>query len=110
VHTAEESISTTLQWQRCAIPSPSPSPCPALQEMVFLPLLYPELFTRFRVNPPRGVLFYGPPGTGGWVGGVHCPASIRATTANGPCSEPAAMMQATPQKQGVYACGVYGLR
>ncbi len=37
----------------------------ALKEMVFLPLLYPELFERFHVQPPRGVLFYGPPGTGG---------------------------------------------
>lgn len=37
----------------------------ALKEMVFLPLVYPELFTRFNVTPPRGVLFYGPPGTGG---------------------------------------------
>ncbi|GFR39630.1 hypothetical protein Agub_g96, partial [Astrephomene gubernaculifera] len=36
----------------------------ALKEMVFLPLVYPELFTRFNVQPPRGVLFYGPPGTG----------------------------------------------
>ncbi|GAX86527.1 hypothetical protein CEUSTIGMA_g13934.t1 [Chlamydomonas eustigma] len=36
----------------------------ALKEMVFLPLVYPELFERFRVQPPRGVLFYGPPGTG----------------------------------------------
>lgn len=42
----------------------------ALKEMVFLPLLYPELFDRFKVQPPRGVLFYGPPGTGEhWVGG-----------------------------------------
>ena len=36
----------------------------ALQEMVTLPLLYPDLFARFDVNPPRGVLFVGPPGTG----------------------------------------------
>ncbi|KAK4202713.1 hypothetical protein QBC40DRAFT_135646, partial [Triangularia verruculosa] len=35
-----------------------------LKEMVTLPLLYPELFTRFHVTPPRGVLFHGPPGTG----------------------------------------------
>ena len=32
--------------------------------MIFLPLVYPELFERFRIAPPRGVLFYGPPGTG----------------------------------------------
>ncbi|CAL8469143.1 g8684 [Coccomyxa elongata] len=36
----------------------------ALKEMVFLPLVYPELFERFHISPPRGVLFYGPPGTG----------------------------------------------
>ncbi|KAJ9664300.1 TAT-binding protein-like protein 7, AAA ATPase [Coniosporium apollinis] len=35
-----------------------------LKEMVLLPLLYPEVFHRFHVTPPRGVLFHGPPGTG----------------------------------------------
>ncbi|TID20612.1 AAA-domain-containing protein [Venturia nashicola] len=35
-----------------------------LKEMVVIPLLYPEIFTRFSVTPPRGVLFHGPPGTG----------------------------------------------
>lgn len=32
--------------------------------MVSLPLLYPEIFQRFQITPPRGVLFHGPPGTG----------------------------------------------
>lgn len=36
----------------------------ALKEMVVFPLLYPEIFERFKIAPPRGVLFYGPPGTG----------------------------------------------
>jgi SpoVK/Ycf46/Vps4 family AAA+-type ATPase len=36
----------------------------ALKEMVFLPLLYPEVFEKFKMEPPKGVLFYGPPGTG----------------------------------------------
>ncbi|KDR71037.1 hypothetical protein GALMADRAFT_75355 [Galerina marginata CBS 339.88] len=36
----------------------------ALKEMTLLPLLYPEVFQRFNVTPPRGVLFHGPPGTG----------------------------------------------
>jgi len=36
----------------------------SLKEMTLLPLLYPELFMRFGVTPPRGVLFHGPPGTG----------------------------------------------
>ena len=35
-----------------------------LREMVALPLLYPEIFMRMHVTPPRGVLFHGPPGTG----------------------------------------------
>eukprot|EP00189_Rhodosorus_marinus_P012981 CAMPEP_0184744434 /NCGR_PEP_ID=MMETSP0315-20130426/7194_1 /TAXON_ID=101924 /ORGANISM="Rhodosorus marinus, Strain UTEX LB 2760" /LENGTH=1275 /DNA_ID=CAMNT_0027216137 /DNA_START=398 /DNA_END=4225 /DNA_ORIENTATION=+ len=36
----------------------------ALKEMVLLPLLYPEVFKKFKLEPPKGVLFYGPPGTG----------------------------------------------
>ncbi|SCU86506.1 LAFA_0E01200g1_1 [Lachancea sp. 'fantastica'] len=35
-----------------------------LKEMVALPLLYPELYQKFAITPPRGVLFHGPPGTG----------------------------------------------
>lgn len=35
-----------------------------LKEMVTLPLRYPEVYQRFGVTPPRGVLFHGPPGTG----------------------------------------------
>ena len=35
-----------------------------LKEMVALPLLYPEVFQRYKITPPRGVLFHGPPGTG----------------------------------------------
>ncbi|XP_071890439.1 ATPase family AAA domain-containing protein 2 isoform X5 [Anas platyrhynchos] len=36
----------------------------ALKEMVIFPLLYPEVFQRFNIQPPRGCLFHGPPGTG----------------------------------------------
>ena len=34
----------------------------ALKEMVVFPLMYPEVFEKFKINPPRGVLFHGPPG------------------------------------------------
>lgn len=29
-----------------------------------LPLLYPELFSAFKLKPAKGVVLYGPPGTG----------------------------------------------
>lgn len=35
-----------------------------LKEMVSLPLMYPEVYSKFGITPPRGVLFHGPPGTG----------------------------------------------
>lgn len=35
-----------------------------LKEMIELPLKYPEVYKRFGITPPRGVLFHGPPGTG----------------------------------------------
>ena len=34
----------------------------SLKEMILFPLLYPEVFQKFSIQPPRGVLFYGPPG------------------------------------------------
>lgn len=35
-----------------------------IREMVELPIRYPELFERLGIEPPRGVLLYGSPGTG----------------------------------------------
>ncbi|KAI8054348.1 P-loop containing nucleoside triphosphate hydrolase protein [Syncephalis plumigaleata] len=35
-----------------------------LVEMVTYPLLYPQYFTRLNVQPPKGILLYGPPGVG----------------------------------------------
>lgn len=33
-----------------------------LKEMILLPMMYPEVFRQFQIQPPRGVLFHGPPG------------------------------------------------
>lgn len=37
-------------------------PKQALHELVALPLRAPHLFARYQVQPPRGILLYGPPG------------------------------------------------
>ena len=35
-----------------------------VRELIELPMKYPQLFSRMRIEPPRGVLLYGPPGNG----------------------------------------------
>lgn len=35
-----------------------------VREMIELPLRYPEVFRRLGIEPPKGVLLYGPPGSG----------------------------------------------
>jgi transitional endoplasmic reticulum ATPase len=35
-----------------------------IREIVELPLKYPQLFNRMGINPPRGILLVGPPGSG----------------------------------------------
>ncbi|TIC37459.1 AAA-domain-containing protein [Wallemia mellicola] len=35
-----------------------------ISDLIGLPLNYPDLFTRFAVKPPKGLLLHGPPGTG----------------------------------------------
>ena len=36
----------------------------ALRQLVTLPLRAPHLFAAYRIRPPRGVLLWGPPGSG----------------------------------------------
>ncbi|PVZ97379.1 hypothetical protein BB558_006661 [Smittium angustum] len=35
-----------------------------VKEAVMMPLLYPDICSKFGLRPPRGILFHGPPGTG----------------------------------------------
>ena len=37
------------------------------QESVELPLTHPELYEDIGIKPPKGVIFYGPPGTGWFI-------------------------------------------
>ena len=39
-------------------------PAAQIREMIELPLRHPTLFKNLGVKPPRGVLLYGPPGSG----------------------------------------------
>ncbi|RKP25507.1 P-loop containing nucleoside triphosphate hydrolase protein [Syncephalis pseudoplumigaleata] len=51
--------------------TPREKPLPGLErayagllEMVIYPLRYPHYFTRLNIQPPKGILLYGPPGVG----------------------------------------------
>jgi len=35
-----------------------------IREAIELPLSHPELYSQIGIDPPRGVLLFGPPGTG----------------------------------------------
>ncbi len=35
-----------------------------IREMVEYPIRYPEVFQRYGISPPRGIILHGPPGTG----------------------------------------------
>lgn len=35
-----------------------------IRELIEYPLLHPEIYTHLGVQPPRGILLYGPPGCG----------------------------------------------
>lgn len=57
-----------------------------IREMIELPLRYPELFRQLGIEPPKGVLLYGPPGCGKTLiaRAVASATSAWFTSVNGP--------------------------
>jgi len=51
-----------------------------IRELVELPLRHPQLFKTIGVKPPKGILLYGPPGSGKYL--PYC----RENGASDPCN------------------------